>query len=178
MTQDTSFKRVNFFHGRLLSADDLQAEQNYFLARGRSHNRHAHGWGVLHGLNARVIGDTVEVSPGVAIDCAGNEIHVRSCVSLAMPADARRLVVLIRYVERGVDPVPVLGSYPGAEDAVQFALIEETCEVELSATAPTDPHPSQKPGSPGCGESHPLAIALLRRSRSGWRRTLLARRRT
>lgn len=178
MFQDNGLKRVNFFDGQLLTAADLRAEQAYFLGRGRRHNRLAHGWGVLQGLGVNVAGDTVEVRPGAAIDCAGNEIHLPACVALAIPPDARRLVVLIRYVERAVDPLPVLGTDIAAdESSVQFSRIEEGCEVELSSNAVADPHPALKPGSPGCGLPHPLVIALLRRSRSGWRKALLARRR-
>lgn len=178
MIQEVALKRVNFFDGQLLTAADLRAEQDYFLARGRRHNRVVHGWGVLRGLGVSVSGDAVEVSSGAAIDCAGNEIHLPACVALAIPPDARRLVVVIRHVERGVDPVPALGSTVAAdESSIQYSRIEEACEVELSATAVADPHPALKPGSPGCGLPHALAIAMLRRSRSGWRKTLLARRR-
>ena len=40
-------ERLHYFSGRLLSADDLQREQEYVLARLRRLNRLTHGWGVI-----------------------------------------------------------------------------------------------------------------------------------
>lgn len=49
---DTSagLTRPRYFNGQLLTADDLQAEQNYFREKLRRHNRCLHGWGVVRGL--------------------------------------------------------------------------------------------------------------------------------
>ena len=176
MASHNRLHRLNYFDGRLLTAEDFRAEQAYLIGCARRHNRHAHGWGVLYGLDVRVVGNFVEVAPGAAIDCAGNELVVENGVSLSMPTDARRLVVLLRYTEHGVDPLPVLSSDPGAGESVQFSHIEEGCELDLSETAAPEPHRELGPGTPGCGEAHDLAIALLRRTRSGWRKSLLARR--
>jgi hypothetical protein len=48
---------------------------------------------VLQGLWVRVVGDTVEVHPDMAIDCTGNEICLPARVVLSISQDARRLVV-------------------------------------------------------------------------------------
>ncbi len=39
--------------GRLLTTDDLDRKQTYFLAKPRRHNRFLHGWGVMAGLEGR-----------------------------------------------------------------------------------------------------------------------------
>jgi hypothetical protein len=176
MASPSRLHRLNYFDGRLLTAEDFRTEQAYQLGRARRHNRHVHGWGVINGLDVRVVGNFVEVSPGAAIDCAGNELVVENGVALSMPQDARRLVVLMRYVEHGVDPLPTIATDAGAGEALNFSHIEEGCELDLSEDAWTDPHPALAPCTPGCGEAHDLAIARLNRTRSGWRRTLLARR--
>lgn len=178
MASSSRLHRPNYFDGRLLTAEDFRDEQSYLIGRSRRHNRHVHGWGVINGLDVRVVGNFVEVSPGAAIDCAGNELVVENGVALSMPPDARRLVVLLRYTEHGVDPLPALQGDPAAGDALQFSHIEEGCELDLSDGTWADPHPALGPNTPGCGEAHDMAIARLSRIRSGWRRTLLARCRT
>jgi hypothetical protein len=78
-----SLERIRFFASRLLTTDDLDREQAYFLARSRRHNRFLHGWGVVAGLEVGVSeANEVVVAPGLAIDCAGNEIAVEECVRI------------------------------------------------------------------------------------------------
>lgn len=176
MASPSRLHRLNYFDGRLLTAEDFRTEQAYQLGRARRHNRHMHGWGVINGLDVRVVGNFVEVSPGAAIDCAGNELVVEVGVALSMPAGARRLVALLRYVEHGVDPLPALHADPSGGESVQFARIEEGCELHLDDTIAFDEHPALPPGSPGCGEPHPVPIALMQRPRTAWRVKLLSRR--
>ena len=60
MDADTALERVKYFQGQMLSVSDLEAEQEYFLARLRRHNRHLHGWGVVkrtHSKNGESYGD-------------------------------------------------------------------------------------------------------------------------
>ena len=59
-------KRVRFFSGQLLSAGDLQAEQDYVRDRLRRHNRWPHGWGVVGGLAVSVGREGIVVKPGLA----------------------------------------------------------------------------------------------------------------
>jgi len=44
------FERPRFYDGRLLTAADLEDEQDYFREKIRLHNRLSHGWGVVTGL--------------------------------------------------------------------------------------------------------------------------------
>lgn len=71
---DAPRRRVNYFEGRLLSADDLRAEQQSARERAWLHNRMLHGSGVVSGLDVTVEGDDIVVSPGMAIDGLGREI--------------------------------------------------------------------------------------------------------
>ena len=70
-------RRLNYFSGRLLTAEDYQAEQSYWLGKHRSHARHLHGSGVVCGLGVMPYGSGgVTVEPGLAIDGFGREIVV------------------------------------------------------------------------------------------------------
>jgi hypothetical protein len=84
-------KRVRFFEGRLLDADDLTAEQDYVRRRIERHNRELHRQGIVRGLEVCVNNDsggpsTVVVTPGYAIDSHGREIVLER--ELALPLSA------------------------------------------------------------------------------------------
>ncbi|HEV2860991.1 MAG TPA: hypothetical protein VGX48_08300 [Pyrinomonadaceae bacterium] len=92
------FKRVNYFHGMLLTEEDFVDEQTYFREKTALHGR-LHGAGVVWGLG--LVKDCVEVSVegsveqitkvfiggGLALDCAGNEIVV--CEKYLVPLDEK-----------------------------------------------------------------------------------------
>ncbi|HEV2915040.1 MAG TPA: hypothetical protein VGX92_17315 [Pyrinomonadaceae bacterium] len=105
------FKRVNYFHGMLLTEEDFVDEQTYLREKLKLHNR-LHGDGVVWGLELRL--DCIKVGPrdaaitkvfiggGLALDCAGNEIIV--CERYLVPLDEkieqlRRLGLLVRSEE-------------------------------------------------------------------------------
>ena len=110
------FKRMNYFHGMLLTEEDFVDEQTYLREKLKLHNR-LHGAGVVWGL--RLIQDCVEVDVegepkkmtkifiegGLALDCAGNEIVV--CEQYLIPLDEKvdelRRFGLLKKVE-GVQP--------------------------------------------------------------------------
>ena len=75
-------KRVHYYTGMLLSAEDLQAEQDYQREKCRLHNRCLHGYGVACGLAVSVWKGSVRVSPGVALSCTGDEIVVSNTIPL------------------------------------------------------------------------------------------------
>lgn len=70
-------KRPTYRNGQLLEEHDFRDEQAYHLDARQRHNRHMHGWGVVHGLNIRKIDDRkVEVTPGFAVDQEGRELFL------------------------------------------------------------------------------------------------------
>ncbi|GAA2471644.1 hypothetical protein [Terrabacter carboxydivorans] len=71
---DTPRRRVNFFEGRLVTAEDLGSEQQASRERVWLHNRMLHGAGVVAGFEVSVEGEELVVSPGMAIDGFGREI--------------------------------------------------------------------------------------------------------
>jgi hypothetical protein len=122
------FRRPRYFHGMLLEDRDFQAEQGYHAAKRRLLNRSLHGTGIVCGLELSAKPDSkeIQISPGLALDCGGNEIWVdrdlrldlgkllkaESPRDLECPPDqpsetANRRYVVIQYREIGVDPVAV-----------------------------------------------------------------------
>ena len=80
-------ERMHYFMGRHLTACDFTDEQTYHRSHRILHNRMLHGWGVVCGLNVRqhpqpeCRDSYVEVSPGIALDCCGQELIVECCAS-------------------------------------------------------------------------------------------------
>jgi hypothetical protein len=130
--------RVNYFDGKLLSADDLRDEQTYFRQRLRRINQRLHGYGVVSGLKVSIAGKgnaaRIEVSPGVAIDPTGEDIVITSPVTLPLPNGQREVYVQLRWVERPCGPVPS----PDDTAPTQYSRIADTWTIEL-APAPA-PH--------------------------------------
>lgn len=67
-------RRSSFISGQLLSAEDLQTEQDYHRSMRYLQNR-MHGDGVVQGLDVEVgVESELRVSPGIAIDALGREL--------------------------------------------------------------------------------------------------------
>jgi hypothetical protein len=108
-------RRPRYFTGQLLTAEDLEAEQSYFLTGRRAHNRLLHGWGVVCGLDVTPSGSGgVVVEAGVAIDGLGREIVVPTPREMpdprqpiddrgepcGEPVDADVITICLAYAER------------------------------------------------------------------------------
>jgi len=155
--------RLRYFTGQLLSAEDLRDEQSYLLDRLRRHNRFLHGWGVVSGLEVKVDNATdIEVAPGIAIDCAGNELVVPSTLRLVIPSGADRFYVSLTYAERLLGAVPVPNGDP------EFSRIQESVALDLSLTNAAALHRGKGAGTPGCGAAHAVCIASITRRGKGW----------
>ena len=176
MTQFQRFDRTRFFAGRVLGADDLQAEQDYLRGKSRLHNRCLHGWGVVTGLGVSIEqGTTLHISPGLALDCAGNELVLPAPEQMLLSGVAGRHYVALEYVEVDVAPLPSMTG------DLEFSRVRETVRVTLVSVNPGAEHSGMGPGSPGCGQSHPLCLATISPHGENWRvaparRNLLRRR--
>src|ERR1700687_911639 len=74
-------ERVEYFPRQLLTADDMTADQDYFRAKLRRHNRYLHGWGVVCGMEVSIAPTSnnpwqVQIGAGYAIGPYGDEIYV------------------------------------------------------------------------------------------------------
>jgi hypothetical protein len=167
---DLPLQRPNYFAGRLLTVADLTAEQEYHQRKHRYHNLHFHGVGVVHGLKVSVANDktggTVVIQPGVAIDPAGNEVHLCATRRFSLPNSATEIQVGIRWMERLCGFIPAAGSEP-AESASMPARVEEGCEVVLDPKA--TPQSSLARCSSGKDSVDVLPLARVVRRGKAWR---------
>lgn len=130
-------RRVRYFDGRLLTADDLTTEQEYHRERVRLHNRLLHGWGIVAGLDVRSRGGTIIVAPGMALDPRGEEIVLVAETELTAPPSATpkgsRFVVLF-YTETLTDPVAVAHT---GDTTTEYTRIQLGARCEVHETIPS-----------------------------------------
>ncbi len=141
-------ERVRYFNRQLLTAADLQTEQDYFLDRHQRLNLRSYGVGVVSGLRVSVENGEIHVRPGVAIDPQGNEIVVKETRVLLSPIERASASLTISYTEILTRPVP------GFEQP-EFSRIEDGFILRCVP----------------CGEIDPGSIALadLRSVNGRWR---------
>jgi hypothetical protein len=162
-------QRVRYFAGQLLTADDFVTEQAYWIERQRRHNRHLHGWGVIKGLEVSIDGLKVFVEPGMAIDCAGNEIFLGKRAVLVAPRAAREIYIVVEYCEIERNPLPIICGPECSDSAmVVNTRVQEECRVYFSNSNPNSNHDGTGPGTSGCGSPHPIAIARLQKLVKGF----------
>jgi hypothetical protein len=86
---DTELRYINFFNGRLLSAEDLSQEQTVNRARAR-HLGLAIGAGIAYGLEVSVARGTVasqglvEVAAGLAVNAEGQTLRLECAQTVAL----------------------------------------------------------------------------------------------
>ncbi len=133
-------RRVRFFSGQLLTAEDFQLEQEYHRERSRLHNRLLHGWGVVDGFDVRSRAGMIIVSPGLAFDPSGDEIILPHDTPLSVAPGSKggpSLYVIARYAEVLTDPVASPG---GTTDGTEFSRVVEGAVLELQDSVPRTPH--------------------------------------
>jgi len=161
-------KRNRFFSGKLLTAEDLALDQEYFREKLKRHNRSLHGFGVVFGLEVSKSGRDVVISPGLAIDCQGNEIVVPEPLGQAFPsADLGSTFFLsISHIEKETDRVPAAA--PNCSEMENSRIEERAAAVFVKGNA-NKGHRHFKGRWRACGKSHGLTIARLRFSSGQWR---------
>jgi hypothetical protein len=89
-------KRLRYFNGQFLVAQDLIDEQNYHLDRHRRQNRLLRTPGILEGLevSATSENDGIQISPGTAVDYKGRLIILNETLSLNVEGYSDKTVAL------------------------------------------------------------------------------------
>jgi len=107
-----SISRVNYFDRQFLKVDEFKDEQAYHLDARRRLTRAFQDWGIVKGLEVRVVDPiTVSVSPGLAVDALGREMVVDKEVRVRVPygEGPKPVYVTIAYKEQ-LDPDSRSGS--------------------------------------------------------------------
>lgn len=185
----SKFKRLRYFHGMLLTEADLREEQTYFREKLKLHNRlHGHGvvWGLCFkpasGSGANAGRPLITLEPGLALDCAGNEIVVckeydidlqekidwlkqQGKISTELdcfsPPEAVKIWVGLKYCECDSNPQPQYTSTCGDDKLhPEFSRIQEGYCVVLLAEdeLPCCPKPGHKKDD--CCKSTPACPGL------------------
>ncbi len=101
-------KRMKYFNGQFLKADDFNEEQTYHITRLERHNRLLHSPGIADGLEVRAEANAsqVTVTQGTAIDGNGKPIVLAS--DRVVPINAANLrgqtvLIAISYAEQNDD---------------------------------------------------------------------------
>ncbi len=156
------FERLNYSEGLLLTAESLRLEQEYHRNKARLRNQFLHGWGIVAGLRAVLDESNVVISPGLALDCCGNELVLARATAVPLPSMTGRYWLTIRYFEQ------LAGEVPSGSDVTTLSLVKEGVLLELSSHNPMDSHDRRRSARVGCGESHALPIAVVSRRASRW----------
>ena len=157
----SKLKRVRYFSGQLLTAADLELEQQYFREKLKRHNRHLHGSGVVFGLEVRIEDYKVRVSPGFALDCTGEDIDVPEAVRIDPPQGQRFAFLMIAYRELETSSIPVPGESTQGEDRMQPTRIAEHYELLFEPDDPYIGHVGDTALWMPCNRPHALPLAKL-----------------
>ncbi len=117
--------RNRYFAGHLLSAEDLENEQSYFIEKHRQHNRFLHGMGVVCGLEVKTAPErsgSVAVSPGLAIDGTGREVLVPKSQIISLDGYSGDVYLAVRYKEALAESTPT----PGQAQGIAYSKVRES----------------------------------------------------
>jgi hypothetical protein len=161
-----ALERARYFPRQLITADDMRAEQEFFQAKLRRHNRFLHGWGIVCGCSVvpRATDANpwkVAVCPGYVVSPQGDEILINDCVlfdlqkgmqspdpcqvswpcpPLAVAStDSTQTVgfLAVRYTECATRPVRVHPAGCGCDELdCEYSRTRESFELKLLWTLP------------------------------------------
>jgi hypothetical protein len=163
-----SLERTRYFTRQLITAADLNNEQNYQREKRRMHNRLLHGWGIVCGLNvvAKAESQVVTICPGYALSPQGDEIFVPADIKFDLaqctkgqaspcsPCGSSSVVavdttkpfyIAIKYAECMSSPVRVSPVGCGCDDtACEYSRIRDGFEISCLQALPAT-HPGADP---------------------------------
>lgn len=126
--------RPSYFSGRLLTAEDLRAEQDYQRGKLRLLGRLSWGTGIVRGLEVSLESATaagnepvVVIEPGCAIGADGEPLLVPAPLRCRLGAEPSAGYVTLHYFERP------RGATPTTDGAVQADRIEEGVAVRFES---------------------------------------------
>jgi len=152
----TQLERNRYFHGKLMTARDMTAEQDYARRRIAALSRGVLGAGVVVGLDVTGVEEgegTVRatVTPGVALDAAGRTVVVpegTGPVTVRRPGvddpfppdevDADGIALTLRYDHCSTERVPAPGNEHADGDGGEYGRVVETFVLEAEPVETDD----------------------------------------
>lgn len=148
-----ALERNRFFYGKLLTAEDFIAEQNYYNTKSRLINSLLFGSGVVTGLNViKADESSVAIDRGVALDHAGREIIVPEPMIVKINeldgyeefirenTDYSRAYLCIEYNETRTQPIHSIAksALDDENDGPEYNRITEGFSLYITAEGPAE----------------------------------------
>ncbi|MEU4219150.1 hypothetical protein [Actinoplanes sp. NPDC026623] len=180
-----TFERLRFYPRQLISADDLNDEQEYHRQKLREHNRLLHGWGVVCGCDVQAAptgakpwqvricagylltpqGDAVSIRAEVLFDLADCFLQSKDPCAFARPCppvtrrtlEQNTVYLAVRFVECQSRPVRTAPAGCSCdEDGCEYSRIRDAYEFCCLAELPE----THKQPAPDCGTllTHPRLV--------------------
>jgi hypothetical protein len=163
MADSPANERPCFFPGKLLTTEDLAQEQHYLREKQKRHNRTLHGFGVVSGLRVSSRSAEIIISPGIALDCEGNEIVIEAPQTLSPQAQSGSgMYISIRFTEEYTHPATT-------DSGAEASTIKESFELLVRPDNSNARHRHARGRWLACGQPHALTLARLRPNAQGWR---------
>lgn len=140
--QKAWMERPRYYPRKMVTAEDLTLEQDYFRNRLRRHNRMMHGYGVVCGATVRAAAEPwkVIISRGYLLDPYGNEISIDREVCFDVRTRCQKTT--------GAQPCPPPKD-PWCSDPVE--PLEENKAVVIAVRYVESPRRPVKVSPAGCG---------------------------
>lgn len=125
--------RPNYYYGQLLSVDEFQQEQAYFIDKLRQANRANFGTGIINGLEVSCSGGRITISPGFAVDTAGRLVEITANSSFELPGNSGIWKIYLELVEEKCNPAPgLIDTDIDTENAFEFRNIQEITKIWIN----------------------------------------------
>ncbi|MDX1747089.1 MAG: hypothetical protein R3324_14220, partial [Halobacteriales archaeon] len=171
------FEKNQFFQGKLMTARDMQAEQEYHAERLHTITRFATGKGILYGAEVSGVEETetelrVTLEPGVVIDGYGRPIVIEYTTTKTLPLPSgEELYLFLRYSETNLESVPVPEVRGASDEEFMANRTVETFELTYQESPPDafDTVPDIDTSVPDGAESDTVLRALANRYHQRYR---------
>jgi hypothetical protein len=169
MGESEALERAPFFHGKVLTPEDLERTQEYFREKFKRHNRSLHGFGIVSGLRVTVKSGQIVIEPGLALDCEGNELHIERAQSIIVPPDSdwQAAFVNIRFNQACAGRTAIAAAAKSS-DSIGYSAAD-TFEVTVAPENSNRGHRHLRARWLACGQPHALTIAKLKYNSQVWR---------
>lgn len=137
-------EKNQFFQGKLMTARDMQVEQEYHADRLNVLNRFATGTGILYGAEVSSVEETetdleVTVEPGVVIDAYGRPVIIEHSTTKTLPLPSEDVIYLyLRFDETELESVPVPEVRGASTEEYMSNRVVEGFELTYRESAPEE----------------------------------------
>ncbi|PSP27655.1 hypothetical protein BRC65_04625 [Halobacteriales archaeon QH_2_65_14] len=138
------FEKNQFFQGKLMTARDMQTEQDYHTERIHALNRFSTGQGILYGAEVSSVEETetelkVTVEPGIVLDAHGRPIIIEHSTTRTLPLPSDDVIYLfIRFDTNELESVPVPEVRGASSEEYMSNRVVEDFEVTYQESPPEE----------------------------------------